>query len=428
MSLIRVNHWWVVAAAAVILAYNMGIRLTTSLLIPDIHQDLGIAQSELAFGFAVQNLLWGAVSPVAGLMAERFGTVRVLLAGVVLYGLGLVVTALSDSGLVFFAGNAILIGVGVGASTFPLVLAAVGKRFPENKRTLALGIASAGGSLGQFGYAWGLGQMNPLIGWSDTLLVFAGTTLAAIAMVGLLADDKKTGQAPADVSGDSLNTGGERSRIRQTRPLFDWQAIGAAFKVRDYQLLNIGFFVCGFHVAFISVHMAGFVSFCGLPASVASDSIALIGLVNVFGSIAAGWAGDRWHKPWLLTLVYGTRTVLIILLMLLPKTYETFYLFSIVMGMLWLSTVPLTSGCIAQLFGTANLASLFGIVMFSHQIGAFFGSWWGGLLFDWYGDYSIALSVSAGLGLLAAMVHLPMTPARFKTIQAQQSLASTKMA
>lgn len=413
MSTLRINPWWVVAAAAVILAYNMGIRLSTSLLIPTITQEIGIPQSELAFGFAVQNLLWGAVAPIAGLMAERYGTVRILLVGAVLYGIGLVMSALADSGGLFFMGNAIFIGVGVGATTFPIVLAAVGKRFPVEKRTLALGVASAGGSLGQFGYAFAIGQLNPLVGWSDTLLIFAGTTLAVFALAGLLAEEKTAKEKrPEEKSNDIADS----AQSSTSAKLFDWRAIGDAFKVRDYQLLNIGFFVCGFHVAFITVHMAGFVNLCGLPTSVATNSIALIGLVNVVGSIAAGWAGDRWHKPYLLTLIYGTRTLLIILLMLLPKTYETFYMFSIVMGMLWLSTVPITSGCVAHLFGTKNLASLFGIVMFSHQIGAFFGSWWGGLLFDWYGDYSLALSMSAGFGLLAALVHLPMTPKRFQPV------------
>lgn len=421
MSTLRINPWWVVAAAAVILAYNMGIRLSTSLLIPTINQDIGIPQSELAFGFAVQNLMWGAVAPVAGLMAERYGTVKVLLAGAVLYGLGLVISALAESGGLFFMGNAIFIGVGVGASTFPIVLAAVGKRFPVQKRTLALGVASAGGSLGQFGYAFALGQLNPMVGWSDTLLIFSGTTLVVFALAGLLKDEPK-GEGGKDDQSEGPAGNNPPSTVmagKQKQPLFNWQAIGDAFKVRDYQLLNIGFFVCGFHVAFITVHMAGFVNLCGLPASVATNSIALIGLVNVVGSIAAGWAGDRWHQPYLLALIYGTRTLLIILLMVLPKTYETFYMFSIVMGMLWLSTVPLTSGCVAHLFGTKNLASLFGIVMFSHQIGAFFGSWWGGLLFDWYGDYSLALSMSAGLGLLAALVHLPMTPKRFAAVEAR---------
>lgn len=395
------SPWLVVAAAGIILAYNMGVRLSTGLLIPDINADLGISAADLAFGFAVQNLLWGAVSPLAGLLAERFGTVRILLAGALLYGAGMLLAAIAQDNTLFFIGNALLVGVGVGATTFPLVLAAVGRRFPVHQRTLALGVASAGGSLGQFGYAYALGQISPVIGWSDTFLWFAATTLIVFALAGFLAESC------------SDNTVSE-SPIQTERPrLFDWKAIGDALRVREYQLLNIGFFVCGFHVAFISVHMAGMVSLCGLPTVVASNSIALIGLINVVGAISVGWAGDRWHKPYLLSLIYGLRTLLIIMLMLLPPTYEVFYAFSVVMGMLWLSTVPLTSGCVAHLFGTRNLASLFGIVMFSHQIGAFFGSWWGGVLFDWYGDYSIALSLSAGLGLLAALVHLPMTPAAF---------------
>ena len=196
--------------------------------------------------------------------------------------------------------------------------------------------------------------------------------------------------------------------------LFDWQQIGEALKMREYQLLNIGFFVCGFHIAFISVHMAGVVSFCGLPPEVAADSLALIGLINIGGGILAGWAGDRWHKPWLLTLVYWLRACLIMALLLLPKSEALFYGFGIAMGMLWLSTVPLTSGSVAQLFGPQNLASLFGIVMFSHQIGAFFGSWLSGLTFQWFGNWEAAMLISAALGLLAAVVHLPITPQRMK--------------
>lgn len=401
MNTTRFNPWLVVIAAGIILSYNMGVRLSTGLLIPNINQDLGISLADLAFGFAVQNLIWGAVSPIAGLLAERFGTVRVLLAGAVLYGLGMMLAAMAQDNTLFFIGNALLVGVGVGATTFPIVLAAVGQKFPAHKRTLALGVASAGGSLGQFLYAIILGKISPVIGWSDTFMWFAGSTLVVFALAWLLAEEKQ------------LKAERQQAQIDAPTKLFDWKAIGQAIKVPEYQLLNFGFFVCGFHIAFISVHMAGLVSFCGLPVTVASNSIALIGLINVVGAISVGWAGDRWHKPYLLTLIYGLRTLLIIMLMVLPPSYEVFYAFSVVMGMLWLSTVPLTSGCVAHLFGTKNLASLFGIVMFSHQIGAFFGSWWGGLLFDWYGDYSMALSLSAGLGLLAALVHLPLTPKRF---------------
>ena len=400
MKLSKIHPWWIVFAAASILAYSMGVRLALGLLVPDISQGLGVSVAEISLGFAIQNLLWGAVSPIAGMMAERYGTAKVLLAGALLYAAGLAAAAVAQSGWLFFVGNALLIGVGVGATTFPIVLAAVGKRFPAHQRTLALGIASAGGSLGQFLYALLLGSYAPGNGWADTFMLFAATTVLILAMIFLLKDDKAV---PAVVN-----------QPRQS--IFDWQAIGEAFRLREYQLLNIGFFVCGFHIAFISVHMSGFVAFCGLMPAVASDSLALIGLMNIFGVILIGWAGDSWHKPWLLVLIYWLRACLIMMLLLLPKTESLLYIFSGLMGMLWLSTVPLTSGAVAQLFGTKNLASLFGIVMFSHQIGAFFGSWWAGLTFEWYGSYDVALMVSAALGLLAAAVHLPMTPQRMNAV------------
>ncbi|MCV6588724.1 MAG: MFS transporter [Marinobacterium sp.] len=389
-----------IAAGALILAYSMGVRQSMGLLVPDISQALSIPLPALSFSFAVQNLVWGAVAPVAGLMAERYGTVKVLLVGALLYGFGLIVSALSQSEALFFVGNALLIGLGTGATTFPLVLAAVGKRVSEKRRTLALGITSAGGSLGQFLYAMSLGFMGNSFDWSQSLLAFAGSTVVVLALAGLLKDQ------PAS------------RKMSAPERLFDWQQIAAAMKVREYQLLNIGFFVCGFHIAFITVHLAGVVSFCGLPPQIAADSMALIGLVNIVGGILVGWAGDRWHKPWLLTLIYWLRACLIMALLLLPPTETLFYGFAVLMGALWLSTVPLTSGTVAQIFGPQQLASLFGIVMFSHQIGAFFGSWLSGLMFEWYGDWQAAMLISAGLGLLAAIVHLPITPQRLDAFRA----------
>lgn len=403
MFSIRLNPWWIVAAAAVILAYSMGVRLAMGLLVPEISQALSVSVANLSFGFAVQNLLWGAVAPVAGMLAERFGTAKVLFAGAWLYLLGLVVAAVAESGWVFFIGNALLIGLGVGATTFPIVLAAVGKRFAAHQRTLALGVASAGGSLGQFLYSVMLGAVNPQYGWHVTFMLFAATTLLVFSVIWMLRD------APAAPSTEGA--------VRKS--IFDWPAIGQALQVREYQLLNLGFFVCGFHIAFISVHMSGFVAFCGLLPAVASDSLALIGLMNIFGVILIGWAGDRWHKPWLLVWIYWLRACLLMMLFFLPKTDQLLYTFAAIMGMLWLSTVPLTSGAVAQIFGTHNLASLFGVVMFSHQIGAFFGSWWAGLTFEWYGNYDVALLVSAGLGILAAAVHLPLTPKRMAAISYQ---------
>ncbi len=398
MNRILSNPWFVVAAAAIILAVNMGIRQTTGIMLPEISLDLNLPRAELSFGFAIQNLLWGAVAPFAGILAERYGLFRVMSVGALLYAAGMVLAALASNGWMFFAGNALLIGVGVGATTYPLALAAVGKRFAEHNRTFALGVASAGGSLGQFLYAFALGQIDADFNWSEIFLIFASSIVLIVLFAKALLPPAQT-----------------ETRTSAPAPqTIDWRSIGAAFKVRDYQLLNLGFFVCGFHIAFLSVHMSGIVAYCGLPASVASESIALIGLANVAGVILAGWAGDRWHKPWLLSLIYWLRACLIMLLLVIPASEPLFYLFSIIMGVLWLSTVPLTSGTVARIFGPKNLASLFGFVMFSHQIGAFFGSWWGGLIFDATGSYDLALIISAALGLFAAFVHLPITPARLQ--------------
>ncbi|MGB0203759.1 MAG: MFS transporter [Neptuniibacter sp.] len=391
------NPWFIVAAAVLILASNVGIRQTTGLMLPEISLSLDEPVSDLAFGFGVQNLLWGAVAPFAGMLAERFGTVRVLQAGGIIYLAGMLLAAFAENGWVFFIANAVLVGVGVGATTFPIVLAAVSRKFPASRRTFALGVTSAGGSLGQFIYAVLLGLIDPFFDWSDIFLIFSLTLITILGLSVFLREE-------------------EAPEIRSSS-MFDLGAIREAFRCREYVLLNLGFFVCGFHIALLTVHMAGVVNYCGLPPEVAANSLAVIGLANVIGVIAAGWAGDRWHKPWLLTLIYWLRACLIMCLLIIPPQTELFYLFSVAMGVLWLSTVPLTSGTVAQIFGTKNLASLFGIVMFSHQIGAFFGSWWSGLIFDQSGSYEWALILSAALGLFAAAVHLPITPSKLSRFQ-----------
>ncbi len=383
----------------------MGVRLTTGLLLPEISIDLSIPTSELAFGFGVQNLLWGAISPIAGMMAERYGTAKVLLSGAIVFIAGMFWAALTESSWGFFMANAVLIGIGVGATTFPIVLGAVGRRFPAHKRTFALGITSAGGSFGQFAYAMLLGQTDAFLDWSQVFILFGSSLLLIVFACWFMRDRKETYVA------DDLEPSNDSS---EPRPLFNWQAVAEAFQNRSYQLLNVGFFVCGFHIALLTVHMSGVVSYCGLPPEMASNSLAVIGLANVVGVIVAGWAGDRWHKPWLLLLIYWLRACLLMALVFIPMNSQLFYTFSVIMGVLWLSTVPLTSGAVAQLFGTKNLASLFGFVMFSHQIGAFFGSWWGGLIFDEFGSYHWALLLSAGLGVLAAAVHLPISPKKLQ--------------
>lgn len=441
MSKVSINPWWIVAAAFLILGCNMGVRLTTGLLLPEISVDLSIPTSELAFGFGVQNLMWGAVSPIAGMMAERYGTAKILLSGAAVFIAGMFLAAFAESSLGFFMANAVFIGIGVGATTFPIVLGAVGRHFPAHKRTFALGITSAGGSFGQFAYAMLLGQTDAFLNWSEIFMLFGGSLVLIVGACWFMRDrggsdedsDLHIPDAPAhqpqaqgfeaqarqDVSsqGGLDNRLGENVTVKPA-PLFNWQAVGEAFQNRSYQLLNVGFFVCGFHIALLTVHMSGVVSYCGLPPEMASNSLAVIGLANVVGVIAAGWAGDRWHKPWLLLLIYWLRACLLLALMFVPMNSQLFYTFSVIMGVLWLSTVPLTSGAVAQLFGTKNLASLFGFVMFSHQIGAFFGSWWGGLIFDEFGSYHWALLLSAMLGVLAAAVHLPITPKKLNLMPA----------
>lgn len=398
--MLRINAfpWGIVLAATIILACNTGIRQTTGLLLPDISLGLNIPASDVAFGFGVQNLLWGLITPFAGILAERFGTLRILLLGALAYALGLILAALSHDSTIFFISNAFIIGVGVGVTTYPIVLAAVARSTGEHNRTFALGLASAGGSMGQFLYAMSMSWLNSTFSWSQTYLLFAATTVFICVFSWFLRD-------PPCQQRSSVQVG------------FDWSVVRNAFRNRDYLLLNAGFLVCGFHIAILTVHMSGLVSYCGLPPEVASNSLALIGLVNVGGVILVGWAGDRWHKPWLLALIYWLRTALIMALILAPVSTQLFYLFSIAMGMLWLSTVPLTSGCVASIFGSRNLASLFGFVMLSHQVGAFLGSWWGGIIVEQSGSYALALMISAALGLLAAAIHLPLTPERFVRYQ-----------
>lgn len=440
MSKVSINPWWIVAAAFLILGCNMGVRLTTGLLLPEISVDLSIPTSELAFGFGVQNLMWGAVSPIAGMMAERYGTAKILLLGAAVFIAGMFFAAFAESSLGFFMANAVFIGIGVGATTFPIVLGAVGRHFPAHKRTFALGITSAGGSFGQFAYAMLLGQTDAFLNWSQIFMLFGGSLVLIVGACWFMRDrggsdedcdlhiqddphqpqtqgfEAQAGQGVSNQGG--LDNRSDENITVKPAPLFNWQAVGEAFQNRSYQLLNVGFFVCGFHIALLTVHMSGVVSYCGLPPEMASNSLAVIGLANVVGVIAAGWAGDRWHKPWLLLLIYWLRACLLLALMFVPMNSQLFYTFSVIMGVLWLSTVPLTSGAVAQLFGTKNLASLFGFVMFSHQIGAFFGSWWGGLIFDEFGSYHWALLLSAMLGILAAAVHLPITPKKLNMMPA----------
>lgn len=374
----------VVAVGLSVLAINMGVRQSLGLFLPDLAIHFQTSMSEISLGFAVQNLMWGAISPLAGVAAEKFGTARILMIGGLIYALGIVGLAISGSLWMYHMSTGILVGVGVGATTYPLVLAAVSSHVKENNRSFVLGVVSAGGSLGQFLFAILAQYASQSFGWQGTMWFFAAAILLLIIISPVLTNHPQ--------HSNSVDNG--------KLPLNDMR----------FALLATGFFVCGFHVAFISVHLPNLVAVCGLPPSIAANSFALIGIVNVAGTIFSGWLGDRYHKPYLLSAIYTARAILILIFLLLPKTAMVFYAFSIVMGVLWLSTVPLTSGAVAQFFGTQKLATLFGLIMLGHQMGAFFGAWLGGIFFDMNANYDLALIVSVVLGVVAALIHLAIPP------------------
>lgn len=382
--------WWVLAAGFLVLSMNMGARMSLGLFIPDMIADTGWSLSSLSFSFGIQNLIWGAMAPVAGLLMERYGTRKILSVGFLVYAAGLAISGLTQQLWLFHLANGLLIGLGTGATTFSIVLAAVAKHFDVARRSLAMGIATAGGSFGQFVYALAANEIIEAWSWQSGWVIFAATAVLCLALVPLLSS------APA--------THHEASPVNQSYRPLHW--------------LTAGFFVCGFHVALITVHMPNVVALCGLPPTVASNSIALIGLFNVVGTIAAGYLGGRFSKPWLLSAIYFLRSVAIVVYIFGPQTAMATYFFAISMGVLWLSTVPLTSGSVAHFYGVTRVASLFGLVMFSHQVGAFAGSWMGGWVFDRWGNYDVVWWTAIALGIFAALVHLPVRQAE-KNWQAQ---------
>ncbi len=376
----------IIFSGALILSLNMGVRQSLGLFIPDMMSGLGLPLGTFGLAFAIQNLLWGAASPVAGIFADRYGTTKTVILGSFLYIAGLVLMAYSTTAWMFHGSIGIIMGLGVSATTFPVVLGAIGRKVTAEKRTFALSIASAGGSVGQFVMAPVSTEFIASFGWVNALLV-----ISVICALMVPAGMTLTGKAENRTSELSMK-----------------QTLSEAVANKGYQLLFVGFFVCGFHVAFVAVHLPNLVALCGLDYSVASNSLALIGLFNIVGTLLAGWLGGRYRQSWLLSSIYVLRALLCIFFVLSPKTVELFMFFSVMMGMLWLSTVPLTSGVIARLFGPQYMATLFGLVMLSHQIGAFLGSWLAGVIFDATGSYDLVWLIGAGLGIFAAVVHFPI--------------------
>ncbi len=379
----------VLICGAAIVTLSMGIRHGFGLWLQPVTVERGWSRETFAFALAVQNLAWGVAGPMTGALADRFGAFRVLVAGSVLYALGLVSMGLATSGLGFLGGTGLLIGLAQSGTTYAVVYGVIGRSVAPEKRSWAMGITAAAGSFGQFLMVPVEGGLISAFGWQEALLVLACAVLMILPLAFGLREPKRE-----PVPGAATQSMGA--------------ALREAFGDRSFLLLTAGYFVCGFQVVFIGVHMPSYLKDHGLTPGVATTALALIGLFNVFGTYTAGMLGSRLPKRYLLSAIYSLRSVAILAFLLAPLTPASVYVFACVMGFLWLSTVPLTSGLVAEIFGVRYLSMLGGFVFLSHQLGSFLGVWLGGRLYDMTGSYDIVWWISIALGLFAAVVNLPI--------------------
>ncbi|HZM36978.1 MAG TPA: MFS transporter [Burkholderiales bacterium] len=385
---LRLTPGTVLVFGSLVLFFALGIRHGFGLFLQPMSVDRGWGREVFSLAIAAQNLIWGFAQPFSGMIADRFGAGRVVLGGALLYGAGLwlMSTAGTPGELYFSAG--LLVGLGLSGTTFSIVYGVIGRHTPPEKRTMALGVAGAVASFGQFALLPGAQTLISASGWAFALVVLAG---AAFVMAPLSAALMESPHAAPQAHKQTVG-----------------EAIAEARAQRSFWLLVAGYFVCGFQVVFIGSHLPSYFMDRGLTARDGMMALALIGLFNVFGSFAAGWLGSRYLKKNLLSLLYFSRAVVIVMLMALPLSTVSAMAFGVLMGFLWLGTVPLTNAVVAQIFGVRHLAMLSGFVFFSHQFGSFLGAWAGGWLFDRTGSYDLAWMVAAALGVIAALIHLPI--------------------
>jgi MFS family permease len=384
----------VLICGAAIVTLSMGIRHGFGLWLQPITQDQGWTRQTFALAIAIQNLSWGIFGIFAGMMADRFGAFRVLIIGTICYALGLAGMALATSPPVFALTAGVLIGVAQAGTTYAVIYGILGRQISAEKRSWAMGITAAAGSFGQFLMVPVEGWLILHLGWQQALLVLS---LMVLLIVPLAFGLRETGFGGGTLAVPREQTIG--------------QALREAFGYRSFQLLMAGYFVCGFQVVFIGVHMPSYLKDHGLSPQVASYALALIGLFNVFGTYIAGSLGQRMAKKNILAFIYFARAVAISLFLLAPLTPASVYVFSATMGLLWLSTVPPTNAAVAQIFGIQHLSMLSGFVFFSHQIGSFLGVWLGGYLYDRTGTYDLVWYIAIALGVFASLVNLPVREA-----------------
>jgi predicted MFS family arabinose efflux permease len=386
----RLSALQVLACGAFIVTLSMGIRHGFGLWLQPITQAQGWTRETFSFALAIQNLSWGLFGIFAGMAADRFGAFRVLIGGAVAYALGLAGMALSTTSTTFALTTGVLIGAAQAGTTYAVIYGVIGRQIPAEKRSWAMGVAAAAGSFGQFLMVPVEGWLISQFGWQQALLFLGAAVLLIMPLALGLREPGFAGGAPA--------------QREQTIA----QALREAFRYRSFQLLMAGYFVCGFQVVFIGVHMPSYLKDNGLSPQVASYALALIGLFNVIGTYAAGVLGQRMAKRHILAFIYFARAAVIAIFLIAPLSPMSVYVFSAVMGLLWLSTIPPTNAVVAQIFGVAHMSMLGGFIFFSHQIGSFMGVWLGGVLYDQTGSYNIVWYLAIALGVFAGLVNLPV--------------------
>ncbi|MTH95558.1 MFS transporter [Roseibium sp. RKSG952] len=381
----------IIVCGSLIALISFGPRSAMGLFLQPMTDSREWSRELFALSLAIQNLMWGVGQPIAGMVADRFGTWKAVTFGALLYASGLVLMAEAQTATALHLSAGVLIGLGISFSSFSLVLAAFGRVVTPQQRSLAFGIGTASGSLGQFLFAPLGVSLIDAIGWQHTLLMFAGL-MAALPLLAIAL----RGRAAAPAQGQGVPDQSLKG------------ALAEAFGTRGYLLLTAGFFVCGFQLAFITVHLPPYMSDLGLDPGWGGTAIALIGLFNIAGALLSGYIGGRYSKPIFLSLIYFARALTILFFITFPVTSVTIIAFSALLGLLWLSTVPPTSGLVAVMFGPRYMATLFGFVFLSHQVGAFLGVWLGGRLYDQTGSYDVVWWIAIALSVLAGLINLPI--------------------
>jgi MFS family permease len=390
--------WVVTLAAAAILMVTMGARQSLGLFIAPLKNSTGLGIGTISLALAIGQLMWGVIQPLAGAVADRYGPAKILIAGLLVLAIGTALTPLMTSGLGLVVSLGLLAATGAGAGSFSVLIGAASQHLTIENRGKAAGIINAGGSLGQFVFAPLAQALIQLLGWMGAMWSLALVCVGALPLVRVIGPG-----TPVQRAGDTGSP---------------WKAVRDAVDDRSYLLLNAGFFTCGFHIAFLVTHLPGEVNLCGLPPSVASWSLALIGLANILGSLMAGAFTQRIRSKYILAAMYASRALLIGWYLAAPKTVLTFYVFAVGLGLTWLATVPPTATIVGKLFGIRYLSTLFGLTLLSHQIGAFLGAFLGGLVLVKYGDYHLMWYADMALATAAALLNLPIREARMAPMAA----------